>query len=218
MITAIKAQQGETVDFSTLDWGAKCEILKSNPVTAMRMFDKRVQALMTHMIMSPAQPVGEVVDFFYRVEFQQRGSPHIHCLFWVKDAPEFEDDPDEEICAFVDQYITCQLPDPIAEPELHRIVTEVQTHSKNHSKSCKKGNKHCRFGFSKPPIKETQITRINPSEEDGEEREMEIDIGSDIDEFPANAEKSDLDEKTAKQKLPSCVEHIKRAQYILPKY
>ena len=25
-----------------------------------------------------------IEDYFYRVEFQQRGSAHIHCLFWVQ--------------------------------------------------------------------------------------------------------------------------------------
>ncbi|KAL7824935.1 hypothetical protein SRHO_G00343050 [Serrasalmus rhombeus] len=43
MARVIKAQQGETVDFSALDWSEKCEILRSNPVTAMRMFEKRVE-------------------------------------------------------------------------------------------------------------------------------------------------------------------------------
>ncbi len=112
VITAIKAQQGETVNFDELDWSEKCEILRSNPVTAMRMFEKRVEALMRDLIMSPARPIGEVIDFFYRVEFQLRGSPHIHCLFWVKDAPEFEKDQDQDVCDFIDKYISCKLPDP----------------------------------------------------------------------------------------------------------
>ncbi len=64
VITAIKAQQGETVNFDELDWSEKCEILRSNPVTAMRMFEKRVEALMRDLIMSPARPIGEVIDFF----------------------------------------------------------------------------------------------------------------------------------------------------------
>ncbi|KAI4879221.1 hypothetical protein NFI96_027864, partial [Prochilodus magdalenae] len=162
VITAIKAQQGETVDFSALDWSEKCEILRSNPVTAMRMFEKRVEALM-NLIQSPAQPIGEVIDYFYRVEFQQRGSPHIHCLFWVKDAPEFESDQDQDVCDFIDRYISCKLPDPNTDPALHRIVSEVQTHSRNHSKSCRKNNKHCRFGFPKPPMKKTMITRPRPA-------------------------------------------------------
>ncbi|XP_059367548.1 uncharacterized protein LOC132105981 [Carassius carassius] len=52
VITAIKAQQGETVNFAELDWSEKCEILRSNPVTAMRMFEKRVEALIRDLIIS----------------------------------------------------------------------------------------------------------------------------------------------------------------------
>lgn len=44
---------------------------------------------MTTLILSPAQPISEVEDYFYRVEFQARGSPLIHLLVWVKDAPKF---------------------------------------------------------------------------------------------------------------------------------
>ncbi len=131
VITAIKAQQDEQVDLSELDWTTKCEILRSNPITVMGMFEKQVDALMTHLLLSPAQPIGKVEDYFYRVEFQARGSPHIHLLVWVKDAPE--NDSDKVLCDFIDRNITCQLPDPTADPELHQIVTEVQLHSRNHS-------------------------------------------------------------------------------------
>ncbi len=169
VITAIKAQQGEHVDFSQLDWTTKCEILRSNPVTVMRMFEKRVDALMTHLLLSPAQPIGEVQDYFYRVEFQARGSPHIHLLVWIKDAPEFERESDGDVCDFIDRNITCQLPDSSADPELHRIVTEVQLHSRNHSKSCKKGNVMCRFGFPKLPVSSTTITRPRPQRPEEED-------------------------------------------------
>ncbi|XP_042073265.1 uncharacterized protein LOC106633021 isoform X3 [Haplochromis burtoni] len=89
VVEIIKTQQGEQVEFSQLDWNTKCEILRSNPVTVMRLFEKRVDALMTTLILSPAQPIGEVEDYFYRVEFQARGSPLVHLLVWVKDAPNF---------------------------------------------------------------------------------------------------------------------------------
>lgn len=35
-------------------------------------------------------------NYVYRVEFQARGSPHIHWLFWIKDTPQFKDDADEK--------------------------------------------------------------------------------------------------------------------------
>lgn len=27
---------------------------------------------------------GEVEDWFWRIEFQKRGSPHVHMLLWIK--------------------------------------------------------------------------------------------------------------------------------------
>lgn len=160
VIEAIKTQQGEEVNFDELDWSTKCDILRSNPVTTMRMFDKRVEALYRDLILSPAQPLGKVVDYFYRMEFQHRGSPHIHCLIWVEGAPVFEEDDDQTVCDFVSKYITAQLPDPHAQPELYKKVTEVQIHSKNHSRTCFKGRSSgCRFGFPKPPSRKTIITR-----------------------------------------------------------
>ncbi|XP_029987916.1 uncharacterized protein LOC115417874 [Sphaeramia orbicularis] len=159
VIQVIKAQQGQTLgDFSELDWKAKCDILRSNPVTVMRMFEKRVDSLMSELILSTAQPIGEVEDFFYRVEFQARGSPHIHMLVWVKNAPVYGEDIDEKVCKFIDRYISCQMPDPETDPELHKIVSEVQVHSRNHSSSCRKGNVSCRFGFPKLPMDVTWIT------------------------------------------------------------
>ena len=158
VIDIIKAQQGEEGDFSELDWNQKCEILRSNPVTVMRLFEKRVDALMTDLILSPAEPIGPVEDYFYRVEFQARGSPHIHMLVWIKDAPEIEDPEHcQDVTDFIDRYINCQMPDEEADPELHQIVSEVQVHSRKHSKTCKKGNVLCRFGFPKLPMEKTII-------------------------------------------------------------
>lgn len=165
VITAIKAQQGQKVDFAGLDWAEKCDILRGNPVTTMRMFDKRVDALMRELLLGPAQPIGEVIDYFYRVEFQARGSPHIHCLCWVAGAPIFGQDSDDKVCAFIDHNISCQLPDEAKQALLHRFVTELQMHSRSHSKSCKKGNRVCRFGFPKPPIRKTRITYPMPEEQ-----------------------------------------------------
>ena len=39
-----------------------------------------------------------------------RGTPHAHCLLWVKNAPKINDDSDEVVCQFVDKYITGTLP------------------------------------------------------------------------------------------------------------
>lgn len=136
VITAIMAQQGEQVNFDELDWSSKCDILRSNLVITMCMFDKCVEALFRDLILSSAQPIGKVADYFYRLKFQHRGSPHIHCLTWVEGAPVFEEDSDQKVCDFVSRYITAELPDLNTQPELYIKVTEVQMHSKKHSKTC----------------------------------------------------------------------------------
>jgi DNA replication protein DnaC/predicted peroxiredoxin len=164
VIETIELQNENVVDFSDLDWATKCESLRSNPVTAVRMFQERVANFMKTVINSPANPIGEVIDHFFRVEFQKRGAPHIHCLFWIKDAPKLDDDSDDEVCEFIDQYISSELPDEKEDPLLHEVVKTCQTHSKTHTKSCKKNNKECRYGFPKPASDATFIVR--PKEDD----------------------------------------------------
>ena len=87
----------------------------------MRRFDKRVNALMRELLLGPAQPIGEVIDYFYRVEFQARESPHIHC--WVAGAPIFGKDCDDKVCAFIDHNILCQLHEQVF---LHRTSNAQQ--------------------------------------------------------------------------------------------
>jgi len=165
-IEAIVRNTGHTVDFDSLEWAEKCDILRSDPVTAVRMFDHRVNAFLSKVIRSPANPIGKVVEFFYRVEFQQRGAPHIHCLFWIENAPIFDKATDEEVCEYVDGYISCTLPDAEAAPELHEIVSSVQMHRKKHTQSCKKGKKECRFSFPRPIAPDTFVVRPDGAQVD----------------------------------------------------
>ncbi len=88
----IAKQEGCETPIDELDWSDRCGMLKRNPVTAARMFDHRFHCFLKDVIMSPAQPIGKVIDYFYRIEFQQRGSPHTHCLFWVENAPQVDRD------------------------------------------------------------------------------------------------------------------------------
>ncbi|KAK7929411.1 hypothetical protein WMY93_005806 [Mugilogobius chulae] len=102
------------------------------------------------------EPLGKINDFWYRVEFQQRGSPHVH-VFLFGDGPEIGKNTDEEVAAFIDKYITCKI--PTNDQHLADIVTSVQQHSQRHSKTCRKKNTVCRFNFPRPVSERTFITR-----------------------------------------------------------
>ncbi|XP_069106088.1 uncharacterized protein [Argopecten irradians] len=174
IIESILKQQNDKRNVNDLDWKSKNDILKSNPVTVARMFDHKFHKFLKEVIMSNAEPIGKIKDYFYRVEFQQRGSPHTHCLFWVEDAPKLDKDDDREVVEFIDKYITCEMPLD-CQSEMYDIVSSVQQHSKRHSKACKKGDKECRFNFPRPASERTFISRPTSQKEILEENVSDSD-------------------------------------------
>lgn len=167
MIDSIQRQQGHALQACNMTWDQKTEVLRSNPVSVARMFDHRFNVFLKKVILSASHPIGKVIDYFYRIEFQQRGSPHTHCLFWIEDAPKIDHQSDDEVADFVSKYVSCDLPSTDSDEELHEIVSSVQRHSKRHSKSCRKKKTECRFNFPKPPSERTFVAR--PIDDDDQE-------------------------------------------------
>lgn len=94
-----------------LSFNERRRYLNENPDISARHFNRRFQAFFDNILCGRSKPLGEIVDHFWRVEFQQRGSPHIHCLLWVKDAPDVlklseTDDGRAELADFVDKHIS----------------------------------------------------------------------------------------------------------------
>ncbi|XP_049319463.1 uncharacterized protein LOC125780983 [Astyanax mexicanus] len=163
LLESMLQQENRTDSVDSLDWADKCGLLRRNPVIAARMFDFRWHTFLNKVILSPSQPIGKVLDYFYRVEFQQRGSPHVHAMFWVDNAPQIDKDDDNNVVKFIDQYISSEL--PRNDDELVEIVSTVQMHSRRHSKTCRKRNSVCRFNFPRPPSNKTFISRKTKEEE-----------------------------------------------------
>ena len=86
-----------------------------------------------------------------------RGSPHAHCLLWVKDAPIIDKNPDDVVFASFDGYITAVKP-PIAPENEHHITLMENLQKHTHSDYCH-GNKSRCSGFPKPPTTKTLISR-----------------------------------------------------------
>ena len=150
----------DTIDYTNeqlenMTWEEKCRLIQSDPVTCARQFDYQVQTFIRDFLLSDCAPLGQVEDWFYRVEFQQRGSPHIHMLIWIKDAPKFRVNPDAHVIHYIDSIITCAKPTDDRQ-ELKELVNR-QYH--NHSRTClKKRNCNiCRFNYPQPPMRETVI-------------------------------------------------------------
>ena len=157
MIQTIARQYGTYYtddEVHKMSFDEKSNWLKQNPVTAARHFHYRLNVLFQYFLKSTAKPLGEIADYAIRIEFQARGSPHAHCVIWVKDAPEYDVDHNDKVCDFIDQYISCKVPKD--DCRLKELVMLLQKHK--HSSNCKR-NQKCRFNFPKPPSFKTLITQ-----------------------------------------------------------
>ena len=88
-------------------------------------------------------------------------------MLWVEDAPIIGKDPDDEVLEWIQQHITCRIPDERSNPDLYHLVTKYQLHK------CRDYCKHkvkvgsvfitrCKFGFPRP---ETDNTKVNSAED-----------------------------------------------------
>ena len=142
-----------------MEWRA--DLIRRDPVTCARYFDHRSKELFK-VLRSEVSPLGKLTDYYLRIEFQQRGSPHVHSLLWVADAPKYGHNPLHEVIEFIDRTISCKLPDETS------VLTEedikLQRHKHTHTCYKKKSFRRCRFGIPYPPMVSTQI--IEPLEFD----------------------------------------------------
>ena len=122
-------------------------------MTCARHFDYQFNQFLKIVLLSNAEPLGKIADWFNRVEYQQRGSPHIHVLIWLENATQFGEDSDEKVTFYIDKIITCQK--PINNPELLNLINR-QVHK--HSHTCRKNtNSQCRFNNPHPSMRQTRI-------------------------------------------------------------
>jgi ATP-dependent DNA helicase PIF1 len=145
--------------------------LNDNPAIAAYYFQKRWQIFYEVVV----KPQLNVVDYWWRFEWQHRGSSHIHGFLWLRDAPSVEDlklNDDQSVHQFVtfwDHLVSTWNPKPTHPPapahpssrafstlsdtqqELVELINRVQRHAKC-SSYCLRRDKTtreevCRFRF-----------------------------------------------------------------------
>ena len=146
----------------------KCRLVAAHPVLCSRYFHERVQKFVNIILKGHHSPLYAATKHVYRVEFQKRGSPHVHGLLWIDKAPRFNVDTNEDIVKYIDSCISCSLD----VPEEHKKYVKLQVH--RHSRTCKirvGGKNVCRFGIPRFPMRNTAI--LEPLlDEDTNDREM----------------------------------------------
>ena len=157
--TVDKVEYSDT-DIDNMSWPTRCRLIQSDPITCARHFDFQLHILMAKFFKSQHAPIGKILDYFYRIEMQHRGSCHVHMVVWILGAPSLETSDISDIIRFIDKYITCQA--AVAEGTTEDELVSRQKH--HHTQTCKKNpNSQCRFRYPQPPFPETII--LDPLEE-----------------------------------------------------
>ena len=139
-----------------LSYNERCSMLNSNPVVVAKHFQYRVETFFTEVLLSKANPIGKIVYYALRIEFQMRGSPHLHALIWTSDCPKLTNETKEDYIKYIDNHVQAYLPDKQKDSQLFTLVQTYQKH--NHSKSCRKyTNVPCRFNFGQFFTKRTVV-------------------------------------------------------------
>ena len=106
-------------------------------------------------------PLGPCKSFVIRIEFQVRGSPHVHSFLWIVNAPSLTKNTKNEYIQWVDNIISAYLPNHVEEPKLFELVKTYQLH--RHSRTCNKyKNQICRFNFGRFFCNETIVAEPLP--------------------------------------------------------
>lgn len=87
------------------------------PDICARVFKQKLALLMKLIVKDSL--FGKVRCHLYTIEYQKRGLPHAHLLFWLLERSRPED---------IDSMICAEIPDPELDPELYELVTRHMIH------------------------------------------------------------------------------------------
>ena len=136
------------------------KLCTEDPISVSRKFSLKFHAFFHKVLLN-----GKVLGNFYWKKYQARGAPHYHVLRWIRDAPVIGKDDPDKVLAWIQDRITCHIPDKSSSPELYQLVTRYQLHKC--SSYCKRRRKcgkntfvtRCRFGFPRPVCDNEPRTR-----------------------------------------------------------
>jgi hypothetical protein len=70
--------------------GERSKIITENAVQSTVHFQKRIEKLFNLFKYDDIFEGFHVSEFYYRIEFQARGAPHVHTLLWLSDETGIE--------------------------------------------------------------------------------------------------------------------------------
>ena len=112
--------------------------------------------------------LGKTKYYAIRIEFQERGSPHVHSFITIFNASNIENEA--AYIELIEKTINAQLSGHLSNPELFELVRTYQVHT--HSRTCWKYNKNeYRFSYGRYFTEKTIIAKPLDSKFSNEDKQ-----------------------------------------------
>ena len=139
------------------------KLCTEDPVSVSRQFSHKFHAFFQKVLIK-GEVLGCVDHYFWKKEYQARGAPHFHVLLWIRDAPVIGKDDPDKILAWIQERITCHIPEKESNPELNSLVTRYQMHKcsaycRRRVKRCSIYTTTCKFNFPREPCESSKSAK-----------------------------------------------------------
>ena len=145
-------------DVDKMPYLDRIKLINKNPA-AVTLYLYDIFRLFVFKFQIKTEVYGKIKDYVVKIEFQQRGTPHIHQFLWIENSVTYGVHSNQEVCNFIDKYIHCSIPENSDDKPLMELVIGCQTHRCMKTR-CKKNNEaSCKFDFPKLPSGNTIISK-----------------------------------------------------------
>ena len=109
-------------DDNNPDQPRKCQTASDRPNIVACIFVQKIKGMLDDI---KSGVFGDVQGFFFTIEFQKHGLPHICLLLFLRQWFKIYD------AHHVDSIVSAQIPDPVAHPVLYATVTKCMIHGRS---------------------------------------------------------------------------------------
>ena len=110
-------------DMPNIDKMTPAELCCMDSVSVSIHFYQKWNAIFTKLFKDKSNALfGVMEDYFWRIEYQTRGAPQVHCILWIKNAPMLGRSSIHKIQQYISIICTCSMPNAETLPTLHSLV------------------------------------------------------------------------------------------------
>ena len=130
IIARTEGKKMTSAQVDALSYIDRCNMVNTNSVIVAKHFQHRVETFFCEVLLSKVNPIGKIIYYALHIEFQMRGSRHLHSLIWTSDCPKPTHDNKQAYIDYIDQHVQAYLPIEEDDPDLQSwLKHQKHTHS-----------------------------------------------------------------------------------------